>query len=80
MKTSARLDIQVYVECPHCEAYLNLLDERDTGGYAENDEGQVLNQAFPDDGNWSRAHQDFSIVDVTCSQCDKEFDVEKLEW
>lgn len=40
----------------------------------------LMNQAFPDDGNWSVAHRDFKVEDVTCSQCDKEFDVEVLEW
>lgn len=43
--TTARLDIQVYVDCPGCGSLLDLTDENDTSGVAHNDEGFVLSQA-----------------------------------
>lgn len=62
--TTARLDIQVYVDCPRCGRLLDLLDEDDTAGVAHNDEGHVL----------------FQIMDVQCSECGHEFNVHGLEW
>jgi len=77
--TSARLDIEVFVDCPHCDTMIDLLDERDTSGYAHNEEGYVLSQACPN-GNWSEEHKGFSVDDVKCHSCNREFNVEGLEW
>lgn len=76
---AARLDIAVYVNCPHCDNLIDLTDESDTDGVAHNDEGHVLKQACPD-GNWMEAHREFEVEDVTCSECKKQFNVKELEW
>jgi hypothetical protein len=75
----ARLDIQVYVNCPHCDNLINLLDENDTNGVAHNDCNDILKEACPD-GNWSESHDKFELEDVTCSVCKGDFNVLQMEW
>lgn len=80
MKTvTARLDIEVFVDCPHCDNLIDLMREEDTGGYNHNEEGQVTSQALPS-GDWSDAHKKFSIDDVECTECGGSFNVKELEW
>jgi len=80
MKTAkARLDIQVFVNCPHCDALLNLLDENDTNGVAHNDCSDILKEACPS-GTWSDSHDKFELDNVTCSECKGEFNVRQMEW
>ena len=80
-KTSARLSINVYVECPSCEATIDLMDMSDTDGHDHNEGNDILKQACPIDGrHWSEAHEDFEIEDVTCTECKHEFTVKTLEW
>jgi DNA-directed RNA polymerase subunit RPC12/RpoP len=76
---TARLDIEVFVDCPHCGFMIDLMDRQDTGGFDHNEEGAVLRQACPD-GHWSEEHKEFSIDDVECSRCKVEFNVKELEW
>ena len=76
---SGSLDIAVWVTCPSCEHYINLLDESDTNNQDLNEEGHVLNQACPD-GHWSEKHNLFKVNNVCCSQCKNEFNVKGLEW
>ena len=76
---SARLDIEVWVECPHCDNLIDLRNSDDTDGYGHDDCGGVMKQACPD-GYWMDEHEKFSIQDVTCSECKKDFDVKELEW
>ena len=76
---SARLDIEVFAHCPHCDFMVDLMNEDDTDGYCHNDEGHVMRQACPD-GYWSDKHKEFSVVNVTCGSCKKDFDVKELEW
>lgn len=76
---SARLDIQVYVDCPNCESLIDLLEEKDTDGVAHNDEGRVLRDACPD-GLWSDSHEQFELEDVTCTECKYTFNVKTIEW
>ena len=76
---AARLDIQVYVTCPHCEYLIDLLDEHDTNGVAHNDCGDVLREACPD-GNWTEHHEMFELDEVTCSECNGTFNVKRIEW
>lgn len=81
MKTvSSRLDIQVFVDCPHCESMIDLLDKEDTNGVAHNDCGEILNQACPDKGYWSDSHKKFDLKKVECGECKKEFNVKGMEW
>ena len=75
----ARLDIQVYVDCPHCENLIDLLDENDTDGVAHNDEGAILKDACPD-GYWMDSHAKFELRDVVCSECKGSFSVKEIEW
>lgn len=75
----ARLSIDVFVDCPHCENFINLMDDRDTGGVDLNEEGRILSQACPS-GSWIDEHKKFELDDVTCSECNNEFSVRELEW
>ncbi|WP_067584739.1 hypothetical protein [Endozoicomonas ascidiicola] len=80
MKTaSARLSIDVFVDCPHCDRQINLMDTDDTNGYNHNEEGYVISQACPD-GAWIDEHDKFEVEEVTCSECEKTFDVKGLGW
>ena len=80
MKTvSARLDIEIWVDCPECDNLINILDSRDTSNYDHNEEGQVLTQSCPD-GSWYEAHESFEVTGVKCSLCANEFNVKELEW
>jgi len=75
----SRLDIQVYVNCPHCDYLIDLLDENDTDGVAHNDCGDILKEAFPS-GNWSESHDKFYLEYVTCTDCKGSFRVSGMEW
>ena len=80
MKTArARLDIEVFVDCPNCEHLIDIMNERDTCDYNHNEEGHVISQACPD-GNWTEEHEDFRVTDVSCSSCKISFNVEGLDW
>jgi len=74
----ATLDIEMFVTCPNdeCEFYINLLDSKDTNNIDHNEEGYLLRQMFPGDGD----HVDFECEDVTCSKCKTVFNVKELEW
>lgn len=77
----ATLIIDVMVNCPHCDFYINLMDEHDTCGTHHNDDQAILRQACPTNGSlWIDAHKTFEVQDVKCSECKKEFNVEGLEW
>jgi len=43
----AKLDIEVFVDCPSCDSMLNLLDPADTSEQDHKDDGNILSQAFP---------------------------------
>jgi len=78
MKTvKAELFIQVNLECPHCESYLDLLDNNDFPHL--NDEGEVLNYACPSDGAWIDSQRLYKET-VQCPECKKEFIVKGIAW
>jgi hypothetical protein len=80
MKTvTARLDIEVFVDCPKCEFMIDLLKIEDTSGRDHNEEGHVLSQACPD-GHWIDAHKEFEVTSVKCATCSETFNVKGLEW
>lgn len=79
MEVSARLSIEVYVDCPHCDSLVDLVNPDDTNEEDLNEEGHVLRQACPD-GCWSEQHESFEVTEVTCSQCKGKFDVKGLDW
>lgn len=74
---TARLDIEVFVECPNedCEHLIDLLDERDTDGTNHDDDNAILGVIFGK-GEW----REFYCNDVVCSKCKTEFNVKELEW
>lgn len=76
---SARLDIRLYVNCPHCDDLLDLLNEDDTGGVDHNEEGYILQQACPD-GYWCDSHDKFELHGVICGTCGEVFNVNTIEW
>ncbi len=77
--TSARLYIDVFVDCPHCDCQINLMDRSDTYGRDHNEESHVISQACPD-GSWIDEHEKFEVEGVTCSKCEKTFNVKGLGW
>lgn len=77
--TSARLDIEVFVDCPHCDYMIDLMKQEDTGGYDHNEEGFIISQACPD-GVWIDEHKKFKVSDVMCSECGNTFNVKGLDW
>jgi hypothetical protein len=80
MKTAtARLDIEVFVDCPHCDHLIDLVKPEDTAGYDHNEEGYVLSQACPN-GHWSEEHKNFEVEEVECSSCGNTFNVKGLDW
>lgn len=76
---SARLDIEVFVNCPECDYMIDLLNEYETDNHNHNEEGAILNQACPD-GYWIEQHEKFECEDVTCTKCKTTFNVKGLEW
>lgn len=78
-EVEATLHIQVFVNCPGCGAIVDLMDADDTNGYDHNEDCHVVSQACPD-GNWIDEHKNFSIEDVSCSECKADFNVKGLNW
>ena len=76
---SASMLIEVHVDCPHCSCFINLMDESHTNGRDHDEEGGVIRQAVPD-GSWHDKHKEFSVSNVTCSECKESFNVEGLDW
>lgn len=74
----ARLNIEVFVDCPNdeCGNLIDLLNERDTDGTMHDDDGQLLRQVFP----YSENPDDFECKDVVCSECKTTFNVKGLGW
>jgi ssDNA-binding Zn-finger/Zn-ribbon topoisomerase 1 len=75
----ARLDIEIFADCPNCDHLINLMDPRDTQGSDLNEEGFLLSQACPD-GCWMDEHKKFEVNNVTCPECDHEFNIKGLDW
>lgn len=72
----ARLDVEIFVNCPHCDYMIDLLNERDTSNEDLNKDSALLRQVCPSVGS----HDDFECESVTCTQCESEFSVKSLEW
>ena len=75
----ACLMIQVEMQCPYCDADINLLDSDTTNGYDHNEEGAVISQACGP-GNWCELHEQFNVPAVECIECKKTFNVMGLDW
>lgn len=75
----AILSVQVYVDCPHCGEFLDLLDCFDTDGVCHDDDQAITKQVFPI-GNFMETYKNFEVGDVTCYACKNTFDVKELIW
>jgi ssDNA-binding Zn-finger/Zn-ribbon topoisomerase 1 len=73
---AARLDIEMFVDCPSCDYMIDLLNAKETNDHDHNDDSDLLKQMFPSDGD----HSDFECDGVTCTQCKTTFNVRELEW
>lgn len=60
-------DISCWAHCPHCEAYIDIMREKDSG---------LDWEAVP------RPHDDTDDMDldVTCGECKKEFQISKITY
>lgn len=76
----AQMIIELNVDCPNCEKFINLLDESETNERDLNDDEFLLKQALPDNENWMDAHEKFACDDVVCSECKTKFNVKELTW
>lgn len=77
----ASMYISVFVTCPECDVIMDLMAAEDTGGKDLNDDGEILNQAFPTDGSHRvDAHKRFELTGITCSSCSNKFNVKGLDW
>ncbi len=72
----ARLDVEIFVNCPYCDFMIDLLNENDTNDEPLNDDSQLIRQVFDPRVDYS----DFECDEVTCSKCKSTFDVKRLEW
>ncbi|PCI54182.1 MAG: hypothetical protein COB36_10860 [Alphaproteobacteria bacterium] len=74
----ADLSIEMNVHCPNdeCGSYIDLLNSSDTDEHDHNDDGYLLSQMFPKNGD----NTDFECEDVTCSKCKTRFNVKGLAW
>ena len=77
---AARLDIEVFVDCPHCDHLIDLRSENDTNGVMHDDCGDILKEACPQHGHWSDSHEKFELDEVECSSCKGVFNVRTIEW
>ena len=76
----ARLDIEIFVDCPECGVVIDLMNKEHTSGIWHNEDGDLLSQACPSNVHWTDAHEKFSVKPVTCTVCETIFNVERLEW
>lgn len=72
---SARLWIELNVDCPHCGEFIDILDPN----MGMNDEGEMLSKACPSEGQWTDEHKDFS-EEVECRVCKETFTVDGIDW
>ena len=69
----ASLSISLYVDCPHCDDYFDLMEIEGI-----NDSGELTRQACPD-GYWSDAHDKFDEK-INCPECMKEIHIKGIAW
>ena len=74
-EAEAALSVHIYVNCPNCQVDIDLLDEEDTGGYNCDEESYLLQQVI---GETPRKWENFECEEVTCTKCDKEFNVKGI--
>lgn len=72
MKTSASISITIYVDCPHCDNYFDLLDYSLDHDVEKSD---IMIAAFQDDWGCRDAE-----IDVKCPECEKSFIVDEITY
>jgi endogenous inhibitor of DNA gyrase (YacG/DUF329 family) len=72
-KADAQIEIQITVDCPHCDEYINIFDGNDFPKL--NEEGYLSIKAF--DGTFGCT--DFN-ESVQCPECKKGFIVSNIWW
>ena len=72
---AATLAIQLTIECPHCEDYIDLMGDNIEN---LNDEGYISKQCLPD-GCWHTQHEEFDEK-VECPFCEKEIHIKEIHW
>jgi len=75
MKTSATLNIELNIYCPHCVGYIDLMTH-ESGRL--NEEGSIVRRAVPAK-DWGEEHKSFE-EDITCPHCSEEIEVRGIEW
>ena len=73
-KIIASLYISISAQCPECEKNIELLTDTDL-----NDDGWLMQQACPDEGAWSDAHEKFECV-VACPECNTKLHLKDIDW
>jgi len=68
----ASISIEVYVNCPHCDEFFDLLDDSLDHDVEKSD---ILIAAFQDEWGCKDAE-----IDVKCPECEKKFIVNEIEW
>ena len=72
-KTDAQINIQVNVDCPHCERFIDLLDAEIFSNL--NDDGHVYKKELGDTFG-----RDYFKEIVTFPECKKDFKIESVLW
>ena len=73
MKTAkANISLEINVECPHCEDYIDLLDIQYLC-----DDGYIYNKCLSSTRSWGC--DDFN-EEVECPSCNKQFKVGNVVW
>jgi len=80
VEVRAVLQISAFVECPNdaCGHHIDLME--DDGVHYYNEEGQIIQQACPDNVLWSDHHKKFECKGVVCPECKAEFNAKGLDW
>lgn len=71
-KTNADIRIEINVECPHCEEYINLLELDEMV-----EEGYIYVRCFPDGEQWGCNGLNETIE---CPECKKDFIIEDVQY
>lgn len=68
----ASISIEVYVNCPNCDEFFDLLDDSLDHEVEKSD---IMIAAFQDEWGCKDAE-----IEVKCPECEKKFIVNEIEW
>ncbi|ALR29743.1 hypothetical protein ATE47_04055 [Chryseobacterium sp. IHB B 17019] len=72
LESSAGICVEIYVDCPHCGNFFDLLDDRLD---LEVERSDIMIAAFQDEWGCKDAG-----IEVKCPKCEKEFIVNEIMW